>query len=91
MHARPDQGAGPEQQLSLGRDGEHLQSVLEALPEGQYEVFLIRVYGRLELAEIATLTQSPLKTVKGRFRYTAQKLCRLSAEEVAVRTYRNIP
>ncbi|MGV8321420.1 hypothetical protein ACV343_32730, partial [Pseudomonas aeruginosa] len=31
----------------------------------------------LELAEIATLTQSPLETVKSRFRYAVQKLRRL--------------
>lgn len=84
LHAQPDQGAGPEQQLSLSRDGERLQSALETLPEEQREVFLMRAHGELELAEIATLTQSPLETVKSRFRYAVQKLRRLLAEEVAV-------
>ncbi|MDI9799644.1 ECF family RNA polymerase sigma factor SbrI, partial [Pseudomonas aeruginosa] len=54
------------------------------LPEEQREVFLMRAHGELELAEIATLTQSPLETVKSRFRYAVQKLRRLLAEEVAV-------
>ena len=84
LHAQPDQGAGPEQQLSLSRDGERLQSALETLPEEQREVFLMRAHGELELTEIATLTQSPLETVKSRFRYAVQKLRRLLAEEVAV-------
>ncbi|HFH4203387.1 TPA: sigma factor-like helix-turn-helix DNA-binding protein [Pseudomonas aeruginosa] len=70
--------------LSLSRDGERLQSALETLPEEQREVFLMRAHGELELAEIATLTQSPLETVKSRFRYAVQKLRRLLAEEVAV-------
>lgn len=72
LHAQPDQGAGPEQQLSLSRDGERLQSALETLPEEQREVFLMRAHGELELAEIATLTQSPLETVKSRFRYAVE-------------------
>lgn len=44
----------------------------------------MRAHGELELTEIATLTQSPLETVKSRFRYAVQKLRRLLAEEVAV-------
>ena len=84
LHAKPDDSAGPEQQLSLSRDQGRLEAALQDLPEDQREVFMLRLHGELELPQIAALTGSPLETVKSRLRYAQQKLRRLLAEEVPV-------
>ncbi|MCX4062943.1 RNA polymerase sigma factor [Pseudomonas sp. S1Bt30] len=84
LHAQPDHGPGPEQQLSLSRDQARLDAALQDLPEDQREVFLLRLHGDLDVPQIAALTQTPLETVKSRLRYAQQKLRRLLAEEVPV-------
>ncbi len=45
-------------------------------------MFLLRAHGELDFAQIATLTETPLETVKSRLRYAQHKLRRLLAEEV---------
>ncbi|AXP06363.1 RNA polymerase sigma factor [Pseudomonas bijieensis] len=82
LHVQPDDTNSPEQQLSLSRDQARLDAALQALPEDQREVFLLRLHGDLELPQIAALTGAPLETVKSRLRYAQQKLHRLLAEEV---------
>jgi RNA polymerase sigma factor (sigma-70 family) len=82
LHVQPDDTSSPEQQLSLSRDQARLDAALQALPEDQREVFLLRLHGDLELPQIAALTGAPLETVKSRLRYAQQKLHRLLAEEV---------
>ncbi|MGN8346594.1 RNA polymerase sigma factor [Pseudomonas sp. SMV71] len=82
LHVQPDDRGSPEQQLSLSRDQARLDAALQALPEDQREVFLLRLHGDLELPQIAALTGVPLETVKSRLRYAQQKLHRLLAEEV---------
>jgi RNA polymerase sigma-70 factor (ECF subfamily) len=77
-----DEAADPEQLLSLSRDNQRLEAALQNLPADQREVFLLRVHGDLDLPQIATLTETPLETVKSRLRYAQQKLRRLLAEEV---------
>ena len=84
LHAQADDSDGPEQQLTLSRDQARLDAALQALPEDQREVFLLRLHGELEVPQIATLTGAPLETVKSRLRYALQKLRRLLAEEVPV-------
>lgn len=81
-HAVSDDASDPEQLLNLSRDSERLESALQSLPADQREVFLLRVHGDLDLAQIAILTETPLETVKSRLRYAQQKLRRLLAEEV---------
>ncbi|WP_248738748.1 RNA polymerase sigma factor [Pseudomonas sp. MWU12-2029] len=81
-HAVSDDASDPEQLLSLSRDSQRLDSALKALPADQREVFLLRAHGNLDLAQIASLTETPLETVKSRLRYAQQKLRRLLAEEV---------
>lgn len=83
-HATPDNTSDPEQLLSLSRDEGRLNAALQALPEEQREVFLLRAHGDMDLPQIATLTDTPLETVKSRLRYAQQKLRRLLAEEVLV-------
>jgi RNA polymerase sigma-70 factor (ECF subfamily) len=82
LHVQTDDANSPEQQLSLSRDQGRLEAALQALPEDQREVFLLRLHGDLELPQIAALTGVPLETVKSRLRYAQQKLQRLLAEEV---------
>ncbi|QAX82689.1 RNA polymerase subunit sigma [Pseudomonas sp. DTU12.3] len=81
-HAVSDDANDPEQLLSLSRDSQRLESALQTLPADQREVFLLRAHGDLDLAQIASLTETPLETVKSRLRYAQQKLRRLLAEEV---------
>jgi RNA polymerase sigma-70 factor (ECF subfamily) len=82
LHAVSDDASDPEQLLSLSRDSLRLDSALQTLPADQREVFLLRAHGDLDLAQIASLTDTPLETVKSRLRYAQQKLRRLLAEEV---------
>ncbi|WP_225931081.1 RNA polymerase sigma factor [Pseudomonas monsensis] len=82
LHAIGDETNDPEQLLNLSRDSQRLESALQALPADQREVFLLRAHGDLDLAQIASLTDTPLETVKSRLRYAQQKLRRLLAEEV---------
>ncbi|WP_455806427.1 RNA polymerase sigma factor [Pseudomonas fluorescens] len=81
-HAVSDEANDPEQLLSLSRDSQRLENALQSLPVDQREVFLLRAHGDLDLAQIASLTETPLETVKSRLRYAQQKLRRLLAEEV---------
>src|SRR5471032_1664656 len=81
-HAVIDNAADPEQLLSLSRDTQRLETALQTLPADQREVFLLRAHGELDLPQIASLTETPLETVKSRLRYAQQKLRRLLAEEV---------
>lgn len=81
-HAVSDDASDPEHLLSLSRDSLRLDSALQILPADQREVFLLRAHGDLDLAQIASLTETPLETVKSRLRYAQQKLRRLLAEEV---------
>ncbi|MGJ7515270.1 RNA polymerase sigma factor [Pseudomonas baetica] len=82
VHALPDEASDPAQLLSLSRDSQRLDNALQTLPADQREVFLLRAYSDLDLPQIATLTETPLETVKSRLRYAQQKLRRLLAEEV---------
>ena len=82
LHAIGDETNDPEQLLNLSRDSQRLKSALQTLPADQREVFLLRAHGDLDLAQIASLTETPLETVKSRLRYAQQKLRRLLAEEV---------
>ncbi|MBD9442054.1 RNA polymerase sigma factor [Pseudomonas sp. PDM04] len=82
LHAVGDEAPNPEQLLNLSRDHQRLATALHTLPTDQREVFLLRAHGELDLPQIATLTETPLETVKSRLRYAQQKLRRLLAEEV---------
>ena len=82
LHAIGDETNDPEQLLNLSRDSQRLASALQTLPADQREVFLLRAHGDLDLAQIASLTETSLETVKSRLRYAQQKLRRLLAEEV---------
>lgn len=54
--------------------GERIVSAVEALPEEQREVFLLRQIGKIPFKEIASMTGVPENTVKSRMRYALERL-----------------
>lgn len=54
---------------------------LAHLPDDQREVLSLRLFGDLALAEIATITNAPLPTVKSRLRYALAKISTLLPKE----------
>ena len=63
-----------QRQAETNEQLERLGRALEALPQAQREVFLMREEGGLTLAEIATATGSNEEAVKSRLRYAVAKL-----------------
>lgn len=53
---------------------QHVQQLLSTLPPEQAEVIRLRFYGEKSFLEISTLLDTPLPTVKSRFRYGMEKL-----------------
>ena len=53
---------------------QHLARAIDALPEEQREVFLLRQVGALRFDEIAVVTGTPANTVKSRMRYALERL-----------------
>ncbi|MDE7379124.1 MAG: RNA polymerase sigma factor [Paraprevotella sp.] len=52
----------------------YVQQLLSTLPPEQAEVIRLRFYGEKSFLEISTLLNTPLSTVKSRFRYGMEKL-----------------
>ena len=71
---------GAEKQ-SVNRElGARLRKAIEALPEEQREIFLLREVSDLQFNEIAQIVGCPENTVKSRMRYALEKL-RLELDE----------
>ena len=51
-----------------------LQQAIEALPDEQREIFLLREVADLQFNEIAKVVGCPENTVKSRMRYALEKL-----------------
>lgn len=66
--------ASPERQVELRRQTSRLLAALEALPQPQREVFLLREEGGLTVPEIAEVTGVDLEAAKSRLRYAIAKL-----------------
>jgi RNA polymerase sigma-70 factor (ECF subfamily) len=69
-----EQGA-VENELRLG-----ILKAVDALPDDQREVFLLRQLGGVPFAEIARMTGTPENTVKSRMRYALERLQRELSE-----------
>lgn len=67
----------PSAELMAGELGRILSAAVEALPEKQRRVFLLRQHGTLKFREIAELTGEPLSTVLGHMSYATEKLQRI--------------
>ncbi len=69
----PEPG-GPEREVESAMSRERIDAAIQALPENQREVFLMREYGGLSFAAIAKALGCPLGTALGRMRYAVLKL-----------------
>ncbi|MBI2394399.1 MAG: RNA polymerase sigma factor [Deltaproteobacteria bacterium] len=68
------QGAGADR-AAIGRQLQgHIAAAVEALPEDQREVFLMRQVGELPFKEIAEIVGVSENTVKSRMRYALERL-----------------
>ena len=77
----PGSGAGTDRAASSSRLAPVLVKALEALPEEQREVFVLREYGGVPFKEIAEITSTPVNTVKSRMRYALEGLRRWLEEK----------
>lgn len=64
----------PEHHASAGQQRHHLQAALDALPDEQRAVVLLRLEQALTLEEIGEITGVGRETVKSRLRYAMDKL-----------------
>lgn len=80
QRSHSDQAADPHYLASVERStiaGElrtKITGAVEALPDDQREVFLLREVANLPFKEIARLTDTPENTVKSRMRYALERL-----------------
>ena len=58
-----------------------IQQAVNALPEKQKRVFLLRQHGGLAFKEIAKITNEPLNTVLGHMHYSVKKIKKALREE----------
>jgi len=70
----PDGGAAVDRQAQSRELRLRLQQAIEALPDEQREIFLLREVADLQFNEIANVIGCPENTVKSRMRYALEKL-----------------
>ena len=70
----PDGAAGVDRQAQSRELGLRLRQAIEALPDEQREIFLLREVADLQFNEIANVVGCPENTVKSRMRYALEKL-----------------
>ncbi len=69
-----DGGAGVDRQAQSRELAVRLRQAIEALPDEQREIFLLREVADLQFNEIANVIGCPENTVKSRMRYALEKL-----------------
>jgi RNA polymerase sigma-70 factor, ECF subfamily len=67
-------GAAVERSVIGTELGQRIAALVEALPQEQREVFLLREVADLAFKEIAAITSVPENTVKSRMRYALERL-----------------
>lgn len=70
----PNPGLAPDQLAAGQALGERIRIAVEALPEEQREVFLLRQLQGLGFKEVAEVVGVPVNTVKSRMRYALERL-----------------
>jgi RNA polymerase sigma-70 factor (ECF subfamily) len=70
----PDGGAGVDRQAQSRELALRIRNAIEALPDEQREIFLLREVADLQFNEIASVVGCPENTVKSRMRYALEKL-----------------
>jgi len=64
----------PNSNLENRQLNDDIRTLIEALPEEQREVVVLRIYGDLSFKEIADITQVSINTALGRMRYALLNL-----------------
>ncbi len=72
----PGSTPGTDRAASASRLAPKLIEALNALPEEQREVFVLREYAGVPFKEISQITETPVNTVKSRMRYALEGLRR---------------
>jgi RNA polymerase sigma-70 factor (ECF subfamily) len=70
----PDGAAGVDRQAQSRELAVRIRDAIEALPDEQREIFLLREVADLQFNEIANVVGCPENTVKSRMRYALEKL-----------------
>jgi RNA polymerase sigma-70 factor (ECF subfamily) len=70
----PDGAAGVDRQAQSRELAVRMRAAIEALPDEQREIFLLREVADLQFNEIAAVVGCPENTVKSRMRYALEKL-----------------
>jgi RNA polymerase sigma-70 factor, ECF subfamily len=70
----PDGGPAVDRQAQSRELAVRLRAAIEALPDEQREIFLLREVADLQFNEIAAVVGCPENTVKSRMRYALEKL-----------------
>jgi RNA polymerase sigma-70 factor (ECF subfamily) len=70
----PDGGLGVDRQAQSRELAVRMRAAIEALPDEQREIFLLREVADLQFNEIAAVVGCPENTVKSRMRYALEKL-----------------
>lgn len=73
-------GSDAERRAASGQMGQRITAAVEALPDDQREVFLLREVAGLPFRDIAELTGTSENTVKSRMRYALERLKAALAE-----------
>lgn len=69
-----DGGPSPEVSAELAKKTQQIKKLIEALPEKQRTVIILKVYQELTFEEISQVLDCPLSTVLSRMRYAVKKL-----------------
>ncbi|MDD2197775.1 MAG: RNA polymerase sigma factor, partial [Bacteroidales bacterium] len=65
---------GASEVLIQFEEYERLEELLKVLPEEQSEVIRLRIFDNLGFVEIASILETPVTTIKSRFKYGIDKL-----------------
>jgi len=77
----PSSQSSPSEALRVAEEASRAEQLLQHLPQAQAEAIRLRVFGELDLNEIAEVTECSTNTVNSRLRYGFRKLRRIVAKE----------
>lgn len=71
----------PSEQITAEEESRRAEKLLQRLPVAQAEAIRLRIFGELDLEEIANVTGRSMNTVSSRLRYGFRKLRRIVTKE----------
>ncbi len=75
---------GPDTQIMRSETHDRIRHLVDALPEEQREVVILRHYADMSFKEIAALTRVSINTALGRMRYALINIRKMMAEREVV-------